>query len=222
MLLSSSNPFSFFAVVFNLVHRVSKTSESGLFLRTIIEENGYRKQKTVKFNKNTEKVFLGSIGELQVYAYPFRFPDCVFIGDFPVSTKIDLSNAKAILGAYNKIKWFLAGEWRNKAKSSIRTGMRRQQIQRAYDCGLDNEKNLKSSRLRTNYNLDTNAPIQVFKCPFCEAQIWFNRAMELTKHIRTEKNHGDKNHSQKYDLEKCKVWVAKNENGIWKVLSYEK
>jgi hypothetical protein len=196
-----------------------KLTESGAFIRTIITENGKKHQKTIKQNKNDEKVILGMIGELEVYAFPFSFPDLIFIGKFPICTKIDVSNEKGVLGAYNKIRWFLHNEWRNKPKSSIRTEMRRQHIVSAYNNGLFNQNDKKNASVGYNLIRRENGPELVWKCPFCIAEIWFNSRSELIRHIQTEKKNKEKSHFEKIEkgIESCKIWVVK-ENGKWRIL----
>jgi hypothetical protein len=114
----------------------SKTVESGAFIRTVWRHNGKRNQKTQRMTKSLEKVVLGNIGDFEVYVYPYKFPDSVFIGAYPVSTTITPTNVGEMVAAYNKARWFLKGEWQNEPKWRIATKSRQRAIVTAYNNGL--------------------------------------------------------------------------------------
>jgi hypothetical protein len=134
---------------------VTKTTESGAFIRTTYREGKKRRQETVRIEKNTKKVVLGHLGEFEVYVYPFDFPDKVFIGKFPVSTYITLSDVKGAMGIINISKWFLEGKafdkptWRKAANS------RRRAIQTAYDQALNELTSKKKAPIENNSNITT-------------------------------------------------------------------
>lgn len=199
---------------------ITKTTETGAFIRTTIKDkNGKKHQTTQKFKPNDEKVILGMIGEFEVYAYPYRFPDKIFIGRFPTNTTIDLISSRCILSAYNKIRWFLKGDWQNKPKTTIRTQMRRQHIVSAYNNGLNHQQAKENGSFLPNL-IKENTPEQVFKCPFCFSEIWFNTQQALVKHIEYEKSKKEESHSQKLTrvlIIQSKVWVIK-QNGKWRIL----
>lgn len=118
----------------------SKTVESGAFIRTTYRKGNKRQTKTEKFQKNQKKVILGMIGDFEVYIYPFDYPDTVFIGKFPVSTKLDSFHVKDLLIAFNRARWFLEGNWQNEAQTTKASKIARQQIQRAYNLALKDQR----------------------------------------------------------------------------------
>jgi hypothetical protein len=196
----------------------SKKTESGFFSRTTIRKDGKSHTETIKFKPNQKKVILGFLGELEVYVYPFDFPDKVFLGKFPLNTEFDSTNVQTLLGAYNKVKWFLAGQWQKKPKTTIRTQMRRQRISTAYNLGLSDKLTTNSASSYGNSNLG-DRPELVYKCPFCLAEIWFNTIQELRHHIDNEIINRDRTHQKltpKQELE-TKKWAIKK-NGKWKIL----
>jgi len=125
--------------------------EHGVFKRTFWRKGKQQHQKTERKKKNPEKVVLGEIGDLQIYVYPYDFPDKIFIGCYPkfsmVIGKEDLSKFFAL---YNKMRWYLEGEWYAKRKEGYykpkrlkATERTRLHIQRSYNCGLERVKKLK-------------------------------------------------------------------------------
>lgn len=129
-----------------------KTVESGAFLKTIWRKNGKRTQKTVKMEKNMQKVVLGTIGDFEVYVYPYDYPDKVFIGKFPVSTMITSTNVQQVLGVYNQMKWFLSNAPFSKPTNRKGANMRRQQIVSAYNLGLKSKTRPNKAGKTPNYN----------------------------------------------------------------------
>lgn len=122
---------------------ITKTVESGIFIRTKLRKGKKTRQKTLKIKKNHKKVVLGHLGDFEVYVYPFEFPDKVFLGKFPVSTIIDSTNVQQVLGVYNQMRWFLKGEGFSKANKRKGANSRRQAIQTAYTNGLNELKDKK-------------------------------------------------------------------------------
>lgn len=110
----------------------TKTTESGAFIRTVIRTGKKRKQKTKRFRKSQKKVILGHIGDFEVYIYPYDYPDCVFFGKFPVSTYINKVNFKDLFGLFNRIRWFLNGDWQIKPKNEKGKKSLRDNIASAY------------------------------------------------------------------------------------------
>lgn len=84
-----------------------------------------------------KKVILGSIGDFEVYVYPFDYPDKVFIGKFPVSTHIGMNDAKALCGLSKTLVWFLKGEAFSKDGWRKAPNSRRRAIQNAYNLALN-------------------------------------------------------------------------------------
>jgi hypothetical protein len=89
---------------------ITKTTESGAFIRTTIRRGKQRTQTTKRIKPNMKKVILGSIGDFEVYVYPFDYPDKVFIGKFPVSTFLDKTGLAGVQGIINISRWFLDGK----------------------------------------------------------------------------------------------------------------
>lgn len=115
----------------------TKTVESGAFIRTKIRKGRKTKTKTKRMQKNDKKVILGHIGDFELYAYPFQYPDVVFIGQFPVSTCIDNANINQLISCYNKARAYLAGNYFSEPNFRKGANSRRRDIQRAYNCGLN-------------------------------------------------------------------------------------
>lgn len=121
------------------------TTESGAFYRKTWRIGKKRKTKTVRITKNDKKVILGHIGEFEVYVYPYDYPDRVFIGQFPVSTQIEATERRTLMGICAKICHYLAGtyfkepNWRKGANS------RKRDIQKAYNNGLNELKRKKKA-----------------------------------------------------------------------------
>jgi hypothetical protein len=93
--------------------------------------------------KNIEKVIIGSIGDFEVYVYPYKFPDTIFLGAYPVSTSITSGNVGELMSAYNKARWFLNGEWQNKPSWRIAPNSRGRAIREAYNSSLKQLKEAK-------------------------------------------------------------------------------
>jgi hypothetical protein len=115
---------------------VTKTVESGAFIRTTWRKGKKKHQDTVKIKVNQKKVVLGFIGDFEMYVYPFDYPDTVFLGKFPVSTQIKSTNVKEVLGAYNQMRWFLANGAFSKDGKRKGVNARRRTIQSAYNSGV--------------------------------------------------------------------------------------
>jgi len=124
---------------------ITKTVETGAFYRTVIRKGKKRKQKTIRLTKNEKKVTLGYIGDFEVYIYPYDYPDTVFIGKFPVSTKIEGTDWRKLYRIARKVKWYLTGEaWKTKhyTKASKKAYT---QLIKAYNSGLKSLKNPENS-----------------------------------------------------------------------------
>ena len=118
---------------------------------TIITEQGFRRiiyrkgkqktQKTETHKKNPLKVTLAKIGDLEIYVYPFQYPDKIFLGKYPqftmILSKYDLGKWFA---SYNIMKWFLNGYWTKKAQKRKRSQKTSATIQKAYNLGIQNLK----------------------------------------------------------------------------------
>lgn len=94
-------------------------------------------------SKNQKKVILGRIGDFEVYVYPYDFPDTVFIGKFPVSTKIDIFCVNQLIQMYNRAKAYLNGNWQNVTQFTKEAKMTRHSIVKAYDLALNEQRSKK-------------------------------------------------------------------------------
>lgn len=122
---------------------ITRTTESGAFIRTIVRKGGKRRQKTVRIKKNQKKVVLGHIGDFEVYTYPYDFPDTVFVGKFPVSTKIEKGQERAILSVAQKIRHYLEGAYFNKPNWRKGANARKRAIRKSYNLGLEEQRRKK-------------------------------------------------------------------------------
>ncbi|MDI6905676.1 MAG: hypothetical protein QMD13_09390 [Candidatus Bathyarchaeia archaeon] len=115
--------------------------EKGGFERYYYRKGKKAKHKTVRHkSKNPEKVTLANIGNLELYVYPYQHPDKVFIGVYPYSQTLSKSEVSALLGFYNKARWFLQEKWTKKAHFTKRAKIDSTLIQKAYGEGLDKLK----------------------------------------------------------------------------------
>jgi len=124
----------------------TRTTETGAFIRVVVRKGTRRRQQTLRIKKNQKKVVLGFIGEFEVYVYPYDYPDTVFIGEFPVSTIIDSTNANMLLGVYNKIRSYLRGNYFSEPKRGKGANARRRTIKQAYNLGLKEERGKKQAK----------------------------------------------------------------------------
>lgn len=121
---------------------MTRTVESGAFIRTTTRYGKKRKQKTTRITKNQKKVVLGFIGDFEVYVYPYDYPDVAFIGKFPTSVQINADNVRQLFSCFNKIRAYLNGNYFSEPNSRKATNSRRHDIQTAYNHAL-NEKRTK-------------------------------------------------------------------------------
>jgi len=119
------------------------TKEHG-FRRLIIRKGKTKRQKTEIIQKNPYKVTLDKIGDLELYCYPFNYPEQVFIGTGNESQTLNKYEIRQLFRFYNFSNWYLNGEWQHKTKSK-RTEKRRREIEKAYDLGLKRQKENENS-----------------------------------------------------------------------------
>lgn len=86
---------------------------------------------------------LGKLNDIEIYVYPYEYPDKVFLGIYPLSTVIGIEDLPKILGLYNKIRWYLQEDWLRKPKTEKGAKYPRERIVRAYNTGLDERKEAK-------------------------------------------------------------------------------
>lgn len=125
-------------------------TESGLFIRKKVRKGTKTRQKTIRLKKNPEKVILGHIAELEVYTYPYDYPDTVFIGRFPMSVMLERGQENSLLSIRNKIKSYFDGAYYSKDGRIKATNSRRHTVQRAYNTGLDKRKKTKTNSSHLN------------------------------------------------------------------------
>jgi hypothetical protein len=128
----------------DLEESVTRTTESGAFIRTIIRKGKKRHQDTKRVKKSDKKVTLGWIGEFEVYVYPYDFPDTVFIGKFPVSTQIQKGTENGILNVAQKIRHYLEGAYFNKPNWRKGANARKRAVKQAYNKGLNDARGKKN------------------------------------------------------------------------------
>jgi len=124
---------------------ITRTTESGAFIRVTLRTGSKRKQKTERITKSQKKVVLGHLGDFEVYVYPWDYPDTVFIGKFPISTKIDKEQEGAVLAIAQKIRHYLEGHYFNRPNWRKGANSRKRDISRAYNLGLDERKKRKTN-----------------------------------------------------------------------------
>jgi len=116
------------------------TKEYGYYIREKWSKGKKRKQKTTKVKKNSEKVLLCRIGDVELYVYPKDYPDKIFMGIFPMSTTLEAFQVKDLLRAYNRAKWFINGDWQKTPRSAIGAKSLRQRILKSIDLGVKRMK----------------------------------------------------------------------------------
>lgn len=120
----------------------SKTviKERGSYERTYVREGKKYRQKTKRYKKNPERVLLAKHGDMELYCYPFQYPDTVFLGIYPYSIQLNQSDLTMFFNFHNKAKWFLNEEAFRKPKRRKGANARRRAIVRAYGEGLNKLK----------------------------------------------------------------------------------
>lgn len=133
--------------------KVSETiiEETGVFKRTLWRKGKQKRQRTERKKKNPAKVVLAKIGDLDLYVYPYDFPDKVFLGSYPNFTmSLDKADVKKLFKIYNISKWYLDQEGFTKPKGDRKSrrgaDARRRSIQKAYSYGLNKIKELQKRR----------------------------------------------------------------------------
>jgi len=115
---------------------ITRTTESGAFIRVTIRKGKKRRQKTERMHKNDKKVILGMIGDFEAYVYPYQYPETVFVGKFPMSTKIDKGSEREVLATAQKIRHYLEGTYFSKENWRKGSNSRKRAIRKAYNLGL--------------------------------------------------------------------------------------
>lgn len=106
-----------------------------------------RTEKSREHKKNPRKVVLCKMGDLEIYVLPFDFPDKVFLGKYPVNVELDEFTFNFLFKAYNRIRWFLRGEWQKEEKrihkipkKQVGLWILREKIKKAYNYALNEER----------------------------------------------------------------------------------
>jgi hypothetical protein len=99
-------------------------------------------QKTVYYGKNPKKVVLAELNGLQVYVYPYDFPEKVFIALGGNNIQISKYEVNKLLFIFNRSKWYLNGGLKMalSGKSRSRLG---DFLKTAYNQGLKDVRRLK-------------------------------------------------------------------------------
>ena len=109
------------------------------FRRLILRKGKVKRQKTEIIEKNPLKVTLDKIGDMELYCYPFDYPEHVFLGFRGTSQTLNKYQVRQLFKVYNIAKWFLNSEWQHKTKSK-RTTKRRREIEKAFNLGLKRQR----------------------------------------------------------------------------------
>lgn len=128
------------------------TREYGYFSRVKTRRGTKKRQKTVKLQNNPEKVVIDRIGDLEIYCYPYSYPDKIFIGIYPMNTVLGREDFKRLFGIMNKIRWYLDEEWISKPKTEKGAKFLRRRIVKAYNSGLERLKKTKNPNSQTQLN----------------------------------------------------------------------
>lgn len=120
-----------------------KETEYGFYIREKWRSKKKRTQKTHRFPKNLEKVVIAQIGTLEIYVYPYQFPNQVFLGLFPINVKLSKYQANDLMRAFNTIRWYLEDKWTDKPTRNKKANALRRALQKAYLHGEQNHNNPK-------------------------------------------------------------------------------
>lgn len=123
------------------------TREYGYFQRIKTRRGTKKRQKTIKVQSNPEKVVIDRIGDLEIYVYPYSYPDKIFIGIYPMNTTLEREDFNRLFGIMNKIRWYLEEEWTRNPKNQKGSKYLRQRIVQAYNFGLSKLKETKNPSL---------------------------------------------------------------------------
>jgi hypothetical protein len=107
-----------------------------------------------------KKVIIGNIGDLEVYLYPFDFPDKAFIGKFPVSTPVSRSDLSNMMGIINTLRWFFDGKAFSEPKRRKAANARRRAIVSAYNLALSELRSKKQGGSSYNYNYTSKIEVK--------------------------------------------------------------
>lgn len=118
-------------------------TEYGYFIRRKTRRGKKRTQKTERLKKQSQKVVIDRIGELEIYVYPYDYPEKVFLGIYPLSTVIGEEDFKRFFGILNKIRWYFNDEWVKDRKREKGVKSLRQRIVNSYNMGLEEMKKRK-------------------------------------------------------------------------------
>ena len=126
----------------------TQITEHGVFKRVYTRVGKKKRVETQRLKKNPKKVRLGKIGDLEIYVFPYDYPDRVFLGKYPeFKMSIDMHQLGQWFSMYNVMSWFLSGSWEKEVKKPTRKQKRsnrtRQRILTAYNLGLEELKSKK-------------------------------------------------------------------------------
>ncbi len=117
------------------------TTEKFEGLRKVViredEDGTITDTRIIQKKKNPKKVILDTIGDFQLYVYPYEYPDKVFFGCYPKSVSLDRNEIKKFLSLFNRARWFLKEFWTEKREPRTKGAKRlREYIRKSYAEGL--------------------------------------------------------------------------------------
>lgn len=99
------------------------------------------------------KVTLVRLHNVELYVYPYDFPDVVFLGSYPHFTlEINKEDIKKFLIMYNRARWYFENHWQKNASKTKRAKRTSADISKAYNLGLNKLKKKKSPSSKHNSN----------------------------------------------------------------------
>ena len=116
--------------------------ESGVYTRTYYRKGKKRQIHTEKVKKNPKKVLLERFGDLDVYVYPYDYPDKAHFGKY--SSKFSMTISKhdlpILLRIYQILRWYFSGYWQIKSNRTKQAKRRACAIQKAYNYALNEQR----------------------------------------------------------------------------------
>jgi len=127
----------------------TQIEEHGIFKRTYQRKGKQKRQRTERLKKNPKKVTLCRVKELEIYVFPYEYPDTVFIGKYPTfSMALDRYDIPRLFVLVNKMRWFLDGKWQKRVNFTKEAQTHSALLQKAYNLGLDELKKKSPSFLK--------------------------------------------------------------------------
>jgi hypothetical protein len=84
---------------------IKKTKIVGRIYREEIEKDEKKKEReTVEIERNPKRLVFGEVKDLQVYTYPYDFPNMIFIGIHPFSVGITERELNTLWGVLSRAR----------------------------------------------------------------------------------------------------------------------